>query len=420
MSTEPIPQTDRDILRRLAARKVEIAHDPVNLERKAAWYRLDAGDGYRPMVLAEVGGIRDQRRPCGDDLLTCSDPRARNLERGLRAEIWQFDELRDDHVVEPSINTNWQIQVSDFGVKPVMHTTDNDGHLAARNWEPALADLDRDFAKLTPRTFGVNRAATQTSLAWLQELFGSSCPVRLHGGFYWSLGMTWTAIEMVGIEGLMLAMYDNPAGLHRLMAFLRDDLLAFTGWLEREGLYSLNNENDYTGSGSMGYTRRLPQAGWQPGQPVQRADLWCLSESQETVGVGPELFEEFIFPYQQAVASLFGSCYYGCCEPVNNRWHILKRLTNLTRVSVSPWADQAFMAEACGTRTVFSRKPNPTLISTGVFDEAAIRKDLRETLAAARGCRLELIMKDVHTLHEQPARLARWVQLAREEVDRAG
>lgn len=135
----------------------------------------------------------------------------------------------------------------------------------------------------------------------------------------------WLAIDLIGLENLMLAMYDNPAGLHRLMAFLRDDHLAFARWLEREGLLSLNNENDYIGSGSEGYTRDLPQPGWQPGDPVRLKDRWVLSESQETVGVGPELFEEFIFPYQLALAREFGKCYYGCCEPVNNRWVELAR-----------------------------------------------------------------------------------------------
>ena len=74
------------------------------------------------------------------------------------------------------------------------------------------------------------------------------------------------------------------------------------------------------------------------------------------------------------------------------------------------------MAEHCGRRIVFSRKPNPALISTGTFDEAAIRADLRETLVAAGRCRLEIIMKDVHTLNNEPLRLPRWVQLARETI----
>ncbi len=413
MNTPPLPSADIEILRRLADRKVQLAEHPVNRERRQAWLTHDAGAGGRPMILAEYGGVRDARLPFQPEL-ACQTEWARNWERTLRAEFYQFDVLQDDHVIEPWIATGWRVQTSDYGVHSTVHTGDNAGHLGARRWDPPLRDLDADFAKLHPRTYTVDRAGSLAEKERLESVFGAILPVTLRGGFYWTLGLTIVAIDLIGLENLMLYMYDNPAGLHRLMAFLRDDHQAFTQWLEREGLYTLNNANDYIGSGSMGYTRRLPQTDLPAGAPARRRDLWMLSESQETVGVGPDLFEAFIFPYQLSLAESFGRCYYGCCEPVNNRWHVLKRIPNLARVSVSPWADEAFMAEACGREIVYSRKPNPTLISTGVFDEAAIRADLRRTLDIARGCRVELIMKDVHTLHNEPDRLPRWVQIARE------
>lgn len=415
--TDPlIPQSDIDILRRLAERKRHIADDPLNRERRQAWLAHDAGSNSRPMVLAEYCGVQETHSPFAPQL-TCQSDWARNWERSLLAEFYQFDILRDDHVIEPWMSVNWRIQVSNYGVQSQVHFGDNAGHLGARRWDPPIQDLDADFGKLKPRTFAVDRDGTLAEKERLEKVFGDILPVCSRGGFYWTLGLTIVAIDLIGLENLMLYMYDNPAGLHRLMSFLRDDHLAFTQWLEREGLYSLNNANDYIGSGSMGYSRDLPQPDSVPGAPVRRKDLWCLSESQETVGVGPDLFEEFIFPYQLSLAEQFGKCYYGCCEPVNNRWHVLKRMPNLARVSVSPWADEAFMAAACGRQVVYSRKPNPTLISTGTFDDNAIRADLRKTLDTARGCRIELIMKDVHTLNNQPERLPRWVQIARETID---
>jgi len=418
MPLDPLEHADREILRRLAARKMEIAADPTNRERRDAWLHHDRAAGGRTMILAEWGGVRDQHRPFGEHRLGCTGKWARGLEWTLREEIARFEELGDDHVVEPWLSVNWRITASDYGVQPVMHTTTNEGHLAARNWDPPIRDLDRDFGLLKPRSFAVDRAATQTEQARVADAIGDICAVQVRGNPYWTMGMTIVAIDLIGLEGLMLAMYDNPDGLHRLMAFLRDDHLACNAWLEREDLLSLNNANDYIGSGSEGHTRALPQPEWQPGQPVRLRDRWVLLESQETVGVGPELFETFIFPCQHDLATRFGRVYYGCCEPVHSRWHVLKRIPNLARVSVSPWADEAFMAAACGTQIVYSRKPNPTLISTAVCDEAAIRADLRRTLDVARGCRIELIMKDVHTLRESPARLARWVAIAREECAR--
>jgi hypothetical protein len=413
--TSKIPEHDVDILRRLAERKAQIAQDPVNLERRDAWYRLDAGTAPRPMVLAEVGGIRDHLLPLPDSLLQCTDPWARSIEKGLQVEIWQFDELRDDHVVEPWMQSGWSVQVSDYGVTPTTHQPQGVERLGARRWDPPLQDLERDLHLLKPRSYAVDREATQVALERLREVFSPVLPVRLRGGFWWTLGMTWTVIELIGLEQLMLAMFDAPAALHRLMAFLRDEALRYTEWLEQQGLLCLNNENDYIGSGSMGYSRDLPLPGAV--QRVGTTDQWVLLESQETVGVGPEQFAEFVFPYQEAIAKRFGKVYYGCCEPVHTRMHLLTQLDNLARVSVSPWTDEERMAAALGDRIVYSRKPNPTMISTPVFDEAAIRVDLRHTLEVANACRLELIMKDVHTLNEQPQRLARWVELARQEID---
>ncbi len=61
----------------------------------------------------------------------------------------------------------------------------------------------------------------------------------------------------------------------------------------------------------------------------------------------------------------------------------------------------------------------PAMISTELFDEERICQDIRSTLQAARGCAVELVMKDVHTLNNQPARLGRWVQLVRQEIEKA-
>jgi len=404
---------DRQILRGLAGRKAEIAHDTVNTERREAWLNLDCDASPRPMVLAETGGIQDTKRPVNEAELRCEEKKARGIERALRKEIYQFDVLRDDHVVEPWIQVPRAIHASGYGVEVVRHRSPNEAGKGSCRIEPPIRDLERDLPKLSPRTFTVDRAETDRRVEKAAQLFDGILPVRIRGSQWWTMGMTWTAIDLIGLEGLMLAMYDKPEHLHRLMAFLRDDHLAFARWLDEQDLLSLNNENDYIGSGSMGYTRRLPSDGTGG---VRLTDLWVLLESQETVGVGPDLFAEFIYPYQKSIAEAFGSVYYGCCEPVHTRWRVLKGLPNLERVSISPWCDERFMAEALGRRYVYSRKPKPTMVSTDNFDEDAIRSDIRNTLDTARDCRLEIIMKDVHTLREQPERLARWVEITREEI----
>jgi hypothetical protein len=414
------PQLSNDeigVLRKLAEKKLKISEDAVNLERREAWLKHDEGaSGRRPMILAEFEGVMDAKRPIPEEVFQCQSELGLQLEKYLRWEIYRFEVLKDDHVVEPFIPVGWKMEVSNYGVESVKHSVSNNGQKGSISWDAPILDLDRDFSKLHPRTYSVDREETLRKKAYLEEVFSGILPVEIRGAFWWTMGMTIRAIDLIGLENLMLFMFDNPEGLHRLMAFLRDDHLAYAKWLEDEGLLTLNNKNDYIGSGSMGYTRTL---GAGNGVVTQK-DLWVLLESQETVGVGPDQFEEFVFPYQQSIAEHFGKVYYGCCEPVHTRWDILKRIPNLERVSVSPWCNEEIMAKELGDKYVYSRKPNPTQISTGEWNEEAIRADLRKTLNCAGNGRLEIIMKDVHTLNNEPERLPRWVEIAREEASRLG
>ena len=76
------------------------------------------------------------------------------------------------------------------------------------------------------------------------------------------------------------------------------------------------------------------------------------------------------------------------------------------------------MAEHLGGRHIYSAKPNPARLAAPEFDEEPVRRDARRFLEAARGCRLELIMKDNHTLRGEPGRVRRWVEIVRGEIDR--
>ena len=63
-----------------------------------------------------------------------------------------------------------------------------------------------------------------------------------------------------------------------------------------------------------------------------------------------------------------------------------------------------------------SRKPNPAIFAEDDWHPERARRDLREFLEQARGCHVELIMKDISTVRRQPQRLWEWAQIASEEV----
>ena len=418
-----IPSVERTALRELGRRLADAAESPRNRECVARWRAHDAAGADRPLVLAEIGGDLAMVEP--DFRPVCQHPWAREAENGIRRDLANFGTVGDDCPLEPRLVVNRSCRFSDYGFGPLHQTGGGDADGAAGKGafhiEPWMRNFPADLDRLRPRRFAVDRAGDEARRAELARVFDGLLDVDFGGLPLWSFGLTQIAVRFLGIEGFWLAMYDEPEGLHRLMAYIRDDHLAILDWLEREGLLGLNNRNDYIGSGSRGYTARLPRPETLAGGAIGPPDLWGLLESQETVGVSPEQYAEFVFPHENALARRFGAVYYGCCEPVHGRWEVLRGMDNLRRASVSPWCDEAFCAEAFGREIVYSRKPNPTLVSTGRFDEDAIRIDLLHTLELTKrhGCRTEIIMKDVHTLAGEPDRLARWTRLARESIDKA-
>ncbi len=114
----------------------------------------------------------------------------------------------------------------------------------------------------------------------------------------------------------------------------------------------------------------------------------------------------------------FGLSCYGCCEPLDPRWYLLKDIKGLTRVSVSPWADVNRMAEFLGKEFVYSRKPSPTPLADPKPDWDKLRAEMREFLKATRDCHVEIIMKDNHTLGKNPENASHWCGMAREEIER--
>jgi hypothetical protein len=402
---------DRVILRDLAKRVAALAHRPEEQAKRDLWRRHNALGRTRPLIFCDPENGWHEIITEGD--LTCQGELARAWEFRLRKDLWWGECMRDDRVIEPFFRVALVYAESDWGMHEVRRGGDHGG---AYTWEAPLksyADLDR----LRFPAIDVDWDASHRALALANEAFGDVLPVTSRTSWWWTLGMTWTLVNLRGLERLMLDMVDEPDHLHAVMAFLRDGTLAKLDFLESNGLLCLNNDGTYVGSGGFGWSDELPGAGYAG--HVRTSDMWGFAESQETVGVSPAMFAEFVFPYQLPILSRFGLNCYGCCEPLDLRWPIVERIPRLRRVSMSPWVNVPRMAERLGGRFVFSRKPNPADLAMSHFDEERIRDQLRVEMRVLRehDCRAEFIMKDNHTICRDPRRVMRWVQIAREEAE---
>ena len=407
-----ISREDRDVLRRLASRLAKLAARSQEEEKRELWRAHNSLKSKRPLVLADPeNGWNEIITP---ESIECRGELARRWEMVLRMELFSGESLQDDKPLEPLFEVGYTYTDSEWGVQETYH-----GGVSGQSyaWEGSI-ESPADVARMRMPVIEVDYRTTLETLSLANEVFGGILRVGLRGVWWWSLGLSWDLARLVGLEKMLYLMYDNPAMIHGIMGRLRDGYLAKLDFLERSRLLSLNNNHAYVGSGGIGYTRELPGGQWD-GASVKTADMWCLTESQETIGVSPAQFEEFVFQYQLPLQERFGLNCYGCCEPLDSRWHIVKKTPRLRRVSVSPWANQRKMAEFMEDRYIFSRKPAPSLLAVPHLDEDAARADIGTTLEITKGCVVELIMKDNHTLGGNPQNLVRWVQIAKEEIERS-
>lgn len=404
-------KNDRQILRRLAKRVSEIAALPVQRERAELIKSVNELRPLRPVVLAfPEGGWRDL---ITDADLGCADPLLREWERALLMRIFTHEKIGDDQPIVDAFNIRWAVDAGNYGLATNWNRPDNHG---AAKWD-APVKTEEDFASLRLRTPKVNREETLRLKQLADDMFGDILKVKIHGSHWWTLGLTMSLIYLRGLDQVMMDLYDRPEFVHKMMAFLRDSTMGELDYYERENLLSLNNgPADYVGSGGLGYTSELPAMG--SNGHVRTRDMWCLGESQEFVGVGPEQFNEFALQYQLPLMQRFGLVCYGCCEPLDKKFDlVISNIPNLRRVSVSAWCDRSLAAAKLGNRYVYSWKPNPAMICGPEVRWDEVEQYTRHTLDVTKGCCVEMIMKDTHTFSHDPTRIGKWAKMARRLVD---
>jgi hypothetical protein len=251
----------------------------------------------------------------------------------------------------------------------------------------------------------------------MEEYLGGILPVKIHfPSFYFALGNV--VLSFMGMQNMMLALYDYPELFHRLMNTLTEDYLRYMKEIENSGAILCNNNGSWLGQGSWGYTDDLPRIGTET---VSFADVWGYTNFQETVGMSPQMFDEFFFSYMEKITRRFGLLSYGCCEPVDGLWdQCLSRLSNLRKVSVSPWCKEEALAEKIRSKKiVYHRKPSANYVSVdSVFDENAFGEHIAKSVKAAAGCPLEITFREELTVRGEPQRLTRAVEITREQFAR--
>ncbi|MBT3294701.1 MAG: hypothetical protein HN919_01310 [Verrucomicrobia bacterium] len=411
-----ISNQERDTLRRLASELAEIAALPVHAEKARLWTQLNDLDSARPMVW--INEICWNEMNVDDELtLQCETPWARGQENGLRRRLYQWRHLPGDMVINDYLTCPLAIHSTNFGIVEDVDIvkTDETSGVVSRHFNVQIQNED-DLDKIQMPTVAHDEEATARRYTAMCEVYDGIMPIKKVGQPHiwftpWDFLIRW-----YGIEEAMMDMIDRPDFVHAAVERMVDAWMTELDQFDALNVLSLDNTNTRVGSGGYGYTRQLPGDDYDASH-VHPHNMWGCSNAQIFSEVSPQMHWDFAMEHDLRWLARWGMTYYGCCEPLDGKLELLRRIPNLRKISVSPWCNSARAIEQIGADYAISRKPSPAILATDTWHPEQARADIRAFLDQANGeCHIELIMKDISTVRYEPQRLWEWASIAMQEA----
>ena len=405
---------EKDVLRALAAETATVAALPVHAEKAGLWRKLNDLESSRPMVwINEIPW--HEMDVDGELTLRTVHPWARELETRLRRTLYQWRHMPGDMVVSDFIECPLAIHSTDFGILEDVDVvrTDAANDIVSRHFHIQIRE-PRDIEKIRMPVVTHDEQTTAVVFDAMQELFRDIMPVRKVGQTHiwftpWDYLIRWW-----GLEEMMVDLVERPDMVNAAVERMVDAWMVELDQFIALNLLSLDCNNTRIGSGGYGYTGDMPGDRHDPGR-VQPSTMWGCSNAQIFSEVSPDMHWEFAIRHDLRWLERWKLTYYGCCEPLDRKIGLLRRIPNLRKISVSPWNDFDRVIGEIGGDYVFSFKPSPAIFVEETWSPEKARAYLKRVLDKARGaCHVEIIMKDISTVRYRPRNLWDWARIAME------
>lgn len=405
---------DLEILKALAREYARCAFDPKQDEKRRLWKKLNALQMERPLLTIDQIPWNEMDV---DGSLICrvNDPYWRNVEWDLRCTLYKMRHMPADTCLNPYICLPKPIHNTGWGIEPKAKkqiALEADSTAPSREFENQIQTPD-DIEKITLPVITLDKNREEEILSEADSIFSGIIGYKMTGLVMHLGAWDWIA-QWMGVQNCYLMLMDEPEIMHALMEKLTRGILGMIEQMNRQKLFDIHSNLCHCSHTHM------------DGFPKENADetsenAWAFGLAQLFTCVSPAITEEFEVNYMKRIFPHFGYIYYGCCDRLDDRMDVIRKLPNIKKLSSSPWSVREKFAETMPDHCIMSAKPNPAYLASGTLDEAVIRNDLRRTIAAAKAHNrnLEFLLKDISTVSHKPECLWQFSRIALEELERA-
>jgi hypothetical protein len=405
---------DKAILRELAKAYRERAEDGVNQERIRRIRDMNNLKPVRPLVWIDEIPWHEMDIN-GELALQCDSEEGRSMEQFFRRVLFRWKYFQVDMVVDDTFYISKSSTDSGIGISIIEQTIENTrgGNIVSHHYEDQLDTEEKVEALLIPRIEACPEI-DKKNMEIAQEVLDGILPVKLRGYFIYHA--PWDQIARYrGVEPCLFDMVDRPEFVHKTIAKFTEIHLACMEQSEKLGLLDHNLSDLHC---TPPYCDGIPAKDYGGGQ-ARLKDIWFRATAQLFSSASPAMLDEYDLAYMKPLMARCALGYYGCCEPLDKAIPYLKKIPNLRKIGVSPWANVRSSAEQIGGAYVYARKPNPAMVAM-VFNKEAVEKETIETIEACREnkCPYEFVLKDISSVGGKPKNLIDWANTVTAVIDR--
>lgn len=410
---------DSVILRELLNQYAEIAFSEKNRQAMHLCRAVNDLKPIRPTV--QIGEVPwHEMNFDGFLTLQCKDSFWHPLEEMLRRTIFQHKYFPGDMMVTPYLPVGKVIHTTGIGVSVQEETlaTDPKNAIVSHRYENQFQSME-DIEKLHEPVITYDRKTTMEHFERVSEVAADILPVKIVGeATGYGLGcITWDIISnYMTVDNTLFNLMDAPDFIHALVAKLTDIFVSTIKQYEKLNLLDPDALYIHCTPAVASDLENTPL----DREKVEAKNVWGRGLAQILSTVSPEMHDEFDVQYMVGALEPFGLVYYGCCEPLDRKIDILRKIKNLRKISISPWADVSMAAEAMGKDYVASIKPNPAAVAVSSLDTDMVKKDTMRAIHACEknGTPFEVILKDISTVGKNPGNLIEWHTVVMDTINR--